>query len=263
VLTEWNGFFLATLAEAAAATGRANWLDDARANAEFLLGSLRRDDGRWLRSWQGGRAGTNLAFAGDHAALIGAFVRLAEATGEARWIGQARSVADAMLDLFWDDDAGGLFTSGKDTERLITRSKDVVDNVIPSANGSAAVALTRLAALTGEDRYREAAEKIIALVAEPLGRVPTAFAHLLAALDLLTAGATEIVITGDRPDLVQAVQSRYLPNAVLAWGERYDSPLFEARQDGLAYVCQNYACQRPTRDADELLQQLATSGPGG
>src|SRR5207302_10504692 len=47
VLTEWNGFLLATLAEAAAATGRADWRTDAVANAEFLLRSLRRDDGRW------------------------------------------------------------------------------------------------------------------------------------------------------------------------------------------------------------------------
>ncbi|MGH9281182.1 MAG: thioredoxin domain-containing protein, partial [Acidimicrobiales bacterium] len=264
VLTEWNGHFLATLAESAAATDRADWLDAARANAEFLLASLRRDDGRWLRSWQGGRAGAHLAYAADYAAVTGAFVRLAEATGEARWITEARAVADAMLDLFWDPDAGGLFTTGNDGERLITRSKDVLDNVIPSANGSAAVALTRLGALTGEPRYGEAAEKIIALVGEPLGRVPTAFAHLLGAVDMITAPITEIAIVGDRPDLVRAVQSRYLPNAVLAWGEPFESPLFGNRGPGFAYVCRHYSCQIPTDDVEELGQQLAaTTGPGG
>ena len=256
VLTEWNGLFLATLAEAGAVAGREDWLADARANAEFLLRSLRRADGRWLRSWKDGKA-QHLAYAADYAALVGAFTHLAEATGEARWIAEARTVADALLDLFWDEEAGGLFTAGSDGERLITRAKDVLDNVIPSANGSAAVALVRLSALTGVERYREAAEAIMRLVADPLGRHPTAFTHLLGAVDLITAPVTEVAVVGDRRDLVAAVQARYLPNAVLAWGEPYESPLFEYRDDGLAYVCRNYACQRPASTVAELEAQLA------
>ena len=255
VLTEWNGHFVATLAEAAAAAGREDWLNDATTAGDFLLHSLRRSDGRWLRSWKDGKA-QHLAYASDYAALVGAFTRLGEATGEARWVAWACDVADAMLDLFWDDEAGGLFSTGKDGERLITRAKDVLDNVIPSANGSAAVALVRLAALTGKERYREKAEAIIRLVADPLSRHPTAFSHLLAAVDLLHAPVTEVAVVGDRPDLVKVVQSRYLPNVVLAWGEPYESPLFEYRDDGLAYVCENYACQRPTGDVDELVAQL-------
>ncbi len=255
VLTEWNGLFLATLAEAGAATGRADWLADARAGAEFLLGALRRDDGRWLRSWPGGRA-RHLAFAADHAALVNAFTRLAEATGEARWVAEARATADALLELFWDGEAGGLFTTGHDAERLITRAKDVLDNVVPSANGAAAVALVRLAALTGEERYRERAEDVIRMVADAASRHPTAFAHLLAAVDMLHAPVAEVAVMGERPDLVGAVQRRYLPNAVLAWGEPYPSPLFDGRTEGLAYVCRNYACQRPTGDPEELLVQL-------
>ncbi len=255
VLTEWNGLFLATLAEAAAATGRADWRADAIANAQFLLSSLRREDGRWLRSWQGGRA-QHLAYAADYAALVGAFTRLAEATGQARWISEARRAADALLELFWDENDGGLFTGGSDGERLITRAKDVLDNVIPSANGAAAVALVRLSALTGEDTYRERAAAIVRLVADPLSRHPTAFAHLLAAVDLLDAPVTEIAVVGDRPDLVHAVQRRYLPNAVLAWGEPYPSPLFEGREPGFAYVCQHYTCKLPTDDVDELVTQL-------
>ena len=255
VLTEWNGLFLATLAEAAAATGRSDWLDDARAGADFLLGSLRRDDGRWLRSWQGGRA-IHLAYAADYAALTGAFTRLAEATGEARWVEEARGVADGLLYLFWDEAGGGLFTAGNDAERLITRAKDVLDNVIPSANGAAATALVRLAALTGEERYRDRAADIVRLVADPLARHPTAFAHLLAAVELLEGPVTEVAVTGDRRDLVEAVQRRYLPNAVLAWGEPYASPLFENRKDGFAYVCQHYSCKIPTDDVGELVAQL-------
>ena len=256
VLAEWNGLFVSALAEAAAATGRDDWLADARTAGEFLLAGLRRDDGRWLRSWQNGRA-QHLAYAADHAALVDAFTRLAEATGEARWVAEAVATADAMLELFWDDRNGGLFTTGADAERLITRSKDILDNATPSANGAAAVALCRLGALTGEDRYRERAEAIVDLVADPLRRHPAAFAHLLGAVELSSSAMVEVAVVGDRRDLVAAVQQRWLPNAVLAWGEPYPSPLFAGRRDGLAYVCRNYACQAPVDRVEELVAQLA------
>ncbi len=257
VLAEWNGLFLSGLAEAAAATGREDWLADARANAEFLVRELRTADGRWLRAWKDGRAGRHLALAADYAALVDGFTRLAEATGEARWIGEARTTADAMIDLFWDDEAGGLFTTGADAERLITRAKDLVDNAVPSANGTAALALLRLAALTGEERYRDRAEAILRLLAPVAEQHPAALTRTVAAIDLASQPVTEVAVVGHRPDLVRAVQSRYLPNTVLAWGETYPSPLFESRTEGLAYVCENYACKAPVASVEDLAAQLS------
>jgi len=256
VLTEWNGLMLATLAEAAAATGRSDWLDAAVANGEFLLRALRRDDGRWLRSWQADGGARHLAFAADHGALVDAFVRLAEATGQARWIGEARTTADALLDLFWDAERGGVFTTGSDAERLITRNKDLMDNASPGANSLAAVGLLRLAALTGDDRYRNHADQILRLAGPIATRHPTAFGHLLVAVDLAARGVDEVVVTGDRRDLVEVAQRMFLPCAVLAWGEPYDSPLWAGRDEGAAYVCRNYACQLPASDPGTLTRQL-------
>jgi hypothetical protein len=256
VLTEWNGLMLAALAEAAAATGRRDWLDAAVGTGEFLLRSLRREDGRWLRSWQARGGARHLAYAADHAALVDAFVRLAEATGEARWLDAASGTADALLDLFWDEERGGVFTIGSDAERLVARNKDLMDNATPSANSLAAVALLRLAALTGEERYGDRAERILRLAGSLATQHPTAFGHLLAAVDLAVNGIDEVVVAGDRPDLVEVVQSRFLPGAVLAWGERYASPLWEGRDDGRAYVCRNYACRLPADDPEALAAQL-------
>jgi uncharacterized protein YyaL (SSP411 family) len=256
VLTEWNGLFLATLAEAAAATGDDAWRRAAVELAEFLLAHLRGPDGRWLRSWQLGVGARHLAFAADHAALVDGFTRLAECTGEARWMHEARQVADALLELFWDDEHGGVFTTGHDAEALVARQKDVLDNATPSANGAAALSLARLGALTGEDRYGEAAEAIGRLLALPAANHPTAFTHLLGAVDVLAGPVTEVAVVGERPDLVAAVQRRYRPRTVLAWGERYASPLWEGRSDGSAYVCRDFACQQPVTTAEALEAQL-------
>ena len=259
VLTEWNALMLDSLSRAAAATQRADWLEAAVANGEFLLQHLRRDDGRWLRSWQRDGGARHLAFAADYAALVQAFVSLGQATGQRRWIDAAVSTADAMLDLFWDPAEGGLFTTGRDGEALVTRAKDLLDNATPAANSLATFGLLRLAALTGDQRYRDHAERVLALLGPLAGSHPLAFPELLSAVDLHQSGSTEIAVVGDRPDLVAVAQSRYLPNAVLAWGEPYSSPLWEGRRDGFAYVCRDYTCLAPVDTVEALETQLAAS----
>ncbi|HEY7627396.1 MAG TPA: thioredoxin domain-containing protein [Ilumatobacteraceae bacterium] len=258
VLTEWNALMLSSLAEAAAALERSDWLDAAQANGRFLVENLRDGDGRWHRSWQadGDPPARHAALAADHAALVDAFTRLAEATGERQWIDHARDVTDTMLDHFWDAGNGGLFSTADDAEQLVARQKDLMDNATPSANSVAAVALLRLGALTGEARFSNHAEQILRLLGRVMPQAPSAFSNALAAVDMLHSGITEIAIVGERPDLVRAIHGRWLPNAVLAWGEPYDSPLWEQRGAGLAYVCRNYACQAPTDSVEALLAQL-------
>ena len=263
VLTEWNALMISTLAEAGPACDRPDWTDAAVAAGDFLLANLRRDDGRWLRSWQDGPDGGHasvMAFAADHAALVDAFTRLAEATGEARWHAAAIEAADALLDLFWDDDKGGLFTTGSDGEQLIARQKDLLDNATPSAMSMAAVALLRLGALTGDERYTGRAEDILRLLGPAAGDHPLALANLLAAVELSSAGIDEVVVTGDRPDLLAVVRSTWRPRAVLLWGERTPSPLWEGRDEqgdaGRAYVCHGNVCDAPATTPDELADRL-------
>ena len=247
VLTEWNALFLATLSEAAAISGRRDWLEAAISNGEFLLRELRGPDGRWYRSWQadGEPRARHRALAADHAALVDGFTRLGEATGQARWTRAAIETADTLLDHFWDVDHGGLFTTPDDGEELIVRQKDVLDNATPSANSQAAVALYRLAALTGEQRYANQADRILQLLASVIAKTPAAASNALAAIEMRHRGLTEIVITGDRPDLVRLAHVVWRPDAVLAWGERYESPLWADRQDGFAHVCREHVCQLP------------------
>jgi uncharacterized protein YyaL (SSP411 family) len=255
--------FTATMAEAGAAFDRDDWVKAAAATGEFLLNRLRRDDGRWLRAWHPTAGARHLAYATDYAQLVDAFTRLAEATGEARWIGEARAVADGLLGLFWDDDEGGVFTTGHDAEALLVRTKDVFDGATPSANSVASLALARLAALTGHQPYADAAHGVLRLLQAYLRRQPTAVTVALATVDLVVTGPTEIVVSGDRPDLVGAVQRRYLPTAVLAWGEAYDSPLWEGRDQPAAYVCRDFACGLPATSVEDLIEQIGSgTSPG-
>ncbi|MBW3650833.1 MAG: thioredoxin domain-containing protein [Actinobacteria bacterium] len=256
VLTEWNAMFVSALAEAGAALKKPAWVDEAARTAEFLLSSL-LVEGRWRRSWQRGRVNPRLlAYAVDHAWLVDAFTRLAEARGEARWMDAARQAADALLDLFFDEEEGGVFTVGRDGEQLLVRQKDSYDGATPSANGVASVALLRLGALTGDRRYTTAGERIVGWLAPAMASAPQAFTYALGGVDLTVSGIEEVAVVGDRPDLAEVVQARYLPRAVLAWGEPYPSPLWEGRIPGLAYVCRDFACQAPVERVEDLVAQL-------
>ena len=212
--------------------------------------------GRLMRSWQGGRA-RHLAVAADHAWLVEACLRLSEWTGRSVWRERALVVAGELLDLFWDDSAGGFFTTGGDAEALVVRPKEFLDGAVPAANSIAVTALLRANALADDPRIDDAVDRTIALARPLLERHPAALADLVAALPMWS-GRHEIVVTGDRPDLVAEVRRHWLPAAVLAWGQPDSGPLFEGRpaEPGLAYVCQARSCRLPAADVETLAGQL-------
>src|SRR5687768_2721427 len=96
-LTSWNALMIAALAEAGAVLERSDYLDAARAAAEFIFRDLRDGQGRLLRTWKGGEGKLN-AYLEDHAFLLEALLTLYEATFEPRWFGEARALADTMIE---------------------------------------------------------------------------------------------------------------------------------------------------------------------
>lgn len=258
VITEWNAMMLSTIAEAASLLDRSDWLEAALKNGNFLISNLRDPDGTWKRSWHdsGEPKARHHALAADIACLVEAFTRLCEASGQSQWMLYAREAADTLLRNYWDDEHGGVFTTPTTGEALIVRQKDVMDNATPSANSTAAHALYRLAALTGESNYADHADSILRLLSRISASAPTAFSNLLNAVHLQHVGITEVVITGSRADLLREFNKRWIPTAVIAWGEPYDSPLFTDRKADLAYVCRQYACMSPSNDATQFVDAL-------
>ncbi|HYO92030.1 MAG TPA: thioredoxin domain-containing protein, partial [Pyrinomonadaceae bacterium] len=222
VLTAWNGLMLASFAEAAAILERDDYLEVARNNARFILDHLRHDR-LLLRSYKDGQAKLN-AYLEDYAFFIDGLLALYEATGELRWLEEARSLAEVMNEEFWDEEEGGYFYTGRSHEELIVRSKDFLDNATPSGNSVAAEVLLRLAVLTGNEDYSRKAVTIFRLLSGQMTRYPSAFGRLFAALDFYLSSPKEIVIIGPRGDaatqaLVREVWKRYVPNKVVVQAE--------------------------------------------
>jgi hypothetical protein len=255
VLTEWNAMAAATLAEVASALGHAEYGRRAEEIGTFLWESMYLE-GRLMRSWQGGRA-RHLAVAADHAWLAEACLRLSEWTGRTLWRERALTAVRQLYELFWDDEAGGFFTTGSDAEVLVVRPKEFLDGALPATNSIALTALLRTNALAEDPVLDRAAERTIALARPLLDRHPGAVADLVAALPMWN-GRYEVVVTGDRPDLLAEVRRLWLPAAVTAWGQPDDGPLFAGRlsEPGRAYVCQARSCRMPAENAATLAAQL-------
>jgi uncharacterized protein YyaL (SSP411 family) len=261
-LAAWNGLAIAAFADAYAAGWDERYRVAAEDAAAAILGGLRQPDGRLRRSWKDGRA-TAEGVLEDYTHLAEGLIALYGATFDERWFAAARELADAVLDHFADP-AGGFFDAADDAEPLVTRPKDVQDNAIPSGGAMAATVLLRLAALTGERRYREAAEAAIRRVADVAPRHPTFFGQWLVAMDLAVADVAEVAIVGATADvdtqaLVAVARRGHRPHQVLAVSAEPDTsavPLLHGRTpiDGrpAAYVCRNFACRRPVSDPAEL-----------
>jgi uncharacterized protein YyaL (SSP411 family) len=265
VLAAWNGMMLRAMAEAGCCLGRAEFLEAAERNGNFLLNQMRSPDGKLHRTWKPGHQARLNGYLEDHANVADGLLALYEATFDPRWLSAAIELADIILQAFIDTENGGFFDTSRDHEMLITRPKDTFDNGTPSGNSVAADVLLRLALLTDRQEYRQAAEGALRLLREVMTRYPLGFARALNALDFLLDQPKEVAIVGtpgaaDTRALRRAVFAPFLPNKVVA-GPGAPIPLLEGREprDGqaVAYVCEHYVCQAPTADPDRLRALLA------
>jgi uncharacterized protein YyaL (SSP411 family) len=271
VLAAWNGLAASCLAEAGWVLDRTDWVTAAAEAMTFVLSTM-RVDGRLMRSYRrlddGGDV-RHLGFCDDYAFTLEACLALYETTFEPSWLAEARWAADEATRLFLDTEGGGFFTTGADGEKLVMRSKDLIDNAIPAANSVMALELQRLALITGVGDYEHHAREILTMMQPAIASSPGAFGHLLGAVDMYTGTPLEIVIVGtldhaDTTALVDAIRSRYLADRVIvvsAPPHAVDLPLLEKRAMtggvATAYVCRRGVCKVPVTDPDELLAQLA------
>jgi uncharacterized protein len=252
-IASWNGLALAALAEAARRLGRADLLAAAVAVGDFLLGPLSADDGRLLRTWRDGRAHTT-GFLEDYADIANGLYELHVATGDLRWLRESRRLAVLATELFADEEHGGFFHTPADGEQLVNRKKELDDNPTPSGNSMLAYILLRLARIYGDDELERRAAGVLRLAAPTAARAPSAFGHLLCALDLHLSPPRELAIIGPpTADVARAALAPFDPNAVVAFGPAEDVPLLAGKGyvDGrpAVYVCERFTCSAPVTEA--------------
>jgi uncharacterized protein len=263
VLADWNGLMISALANAGALLGEGTWIAMARRAFAFISSQMTRG-GRLGHSWRAGR----LLFPGlasDFAAMIRAALALHEATAERPYLKQALAWQSA-LDRHYANPAGGYFLTADDAEGLVVRPGATMDDATPNPNGVSAQNLVRLAVLSGDDAWREKADRLIEGVLGAAGENLIGHASVLNALDLRLRAA-EIVITGsgERAEALAAAAlklpflSRMLlraPSADALPASHPAASKIAAAPDGAAFVCVGERCSLPVVEADALAEAV-------
>ncbi|MDP1547632.1 MAG: thioredoxin domain-containing protein [Anaerolineales bacterium] len=271
VLASWNGLMLAAIAEAARVLAGKTpqsgaYLNLAARNAKFLLSEL-RPNGQLRRSWRDEKT-TNAVFLEDYAALILGFLEMYQTDFNNDWFTAARELTDEMIEKF-NDPEGGFFDTPRDGEKLLLRPKDIQDNATPSGNSLACEAMLKMAEFTGEGKYRDLAEKSLALIAGYALRYPLGFARWLSAAENATGNMKQVALLGEAGEknferMIQLLRSEYRPDVIIAaspYPIKDNAPaLLNDRglihEKATAYVCQGFVCKQPATDAGILTEQL-------
>jgi uncharacterized protein len=226
VLTAWNGQMIAGLAVAAQTFKEPEYAKAAVRAADFVLSNLRTKDGRLLRTYslkadRKPEAKLN-AYLDDYAFLVHGLLSLHDATGDARWLTEAKALTDTMVKWHGDGDRGGYFFTSSDHEKLFARPKDYHDGVQPSGNSVAARNLVRLWQKTGDDRYRTLAEKTLKQFAGVMKATPSASPAMAEALHLYLdqAGKKVDATPAAKKEPAKARNSADVVSATATLGER-------------------------------------------
>jgi uncharacterized protein YyaL (SSP411 family) len=282
VLACWNGLVIAALAHAGAALGDRGMLG----MAERAYGAVHErlvvvaDDGAPVRVRRHalGDIVKGDGFLDDYAALADAALELFFATGEPTYVEHAKALADAILARFSDPNEPGFFFTPADGEALLVRTKDPFDQAVPSGTSLACRVLLRLGALVDE-RYHDAAERVLVHHAAAALENPAAMSQLVLEIDTLVRGTTDVLLVGDRSDpalqaLASVAHTMAAPSLVIGWlGGALDTAGAQSAAacarlaDGKprpapgdpprAYVCRGRSCSPPVETAAALRTLLA------
>jgi hypothetical protein len=258
-IASWNGLALAALSEAGYRLEREDWLVAARELGGFLLGPLSGADGRLLRSTRDGRA-SGAGFLDDYANVAYGLLELHVATGEIRWLLEARRLALLAAELFGDEERGGFYLSPADGDERVARTKDLQDTPVASGSSMLAWVLLRLARLWGDDELERLAVSAFRLVEPAIRRAPGAFAWALCGLDLWLSPPREIAVAGPvGSPVARAALEPFQPRTVVAVGPSEEVPLLAGKGlvDGrpAVYVCERFVCRAPVTEPEEVFVQ--------
>jgi len=258
VLADWNGLMISGLVNAGIILDEPGWIAMAVRAFDFIAGSMTQGD-RLGHSWRAGK----LLFPGlasDFAAMIRAALALHEATGDRAYLERALAWQRAFDTHYADSDTGGYYLSADDATDLLLRPHSTVDDATPNPNAVAAQNLLRLAVLSGDDRWREQADRLIEGILSTAERNLFGHVALLNALDLRLRGA-EIVLTGPQADRFAqaALKLPFLDRIVLRAASAAELPAahpaqekIKAAQGSAAFVCVGERCSLPVSGPDQI-----------
>jgi len=257
-LTAWNGMMIKALTDAAQVLSHNQYYEKASAAANFILTHLKSEKGGLYRSYKNGKASIT-GFLDDYAFFIEALIALYEYDFDEKWLEEAKSLTNYVIANFTDPDSPMFFYTSAESEDLIARKHEVMDNVIPASNSVMAQNLKKLGLLFDIEKYNEKASEMLAAVQPKIKSYGSAYSNWAVQLLNEIYGINEIAITGLETDVVKLeLSGHYIPNKITLGGTKSNLPLLKGKQSNetKVYICRNKVCQLPVNTVEDALEYL-------
>ena len=260
ILTDWNGLMIAALSKAGSALNEPRYLDSAEKTADFILNHMRQGDVLYHRYAKGEVAIEG--FLDDYAFVVYGLLHLYEATFKGVYLQAAADLTKAMINKFWDGNAGGFYQT-QNALAGMPRIKQLYDGAMPSGNSAALFDLLWLGLLANEPLYEQMATQMTKTFADEVEGAPDACTFFLSALDFRLGPSYSVTIVGDEEEkdtneMVSALKRHYLPATVVALKHPDKTGLGYQQIGGKAtvYVCRDRTCLPATNNLPDMLRQL-------
>lgn len=246
ILTSWNGLMIAAMCHLYRVTRNKKYLNAAIGAQNFIQIKLCEKDTLYVSYRSGNRS--KEGFLDDYANEIFALLALYEATMDCVFLGKAECFCKKAVKEFFDDECGGFFLYGKDSEQLILRPKETYDGAMPSGNSMMAYNLVRLYLITGEAYYKELSERQLDFMGREAIHYPAGHSMFLMALsDYMDLPEKITVVLKDKKEL-QDLSCMIPLYAIVTVLERPTKEYPLLNDKTTYYVCKGHSCQPPVNE---------------
>jgi uncharacterized protein YyaL (SSP411 family) len=260
IITAWNAMMITGLTDAYRTYGNQDYLAAAKKNMRFLEKEVIRDE-TIFRSFKG-KHSTAKGFLDDYAFVLQAYINLYQVTFEEHYIEKAKSLADFVMNSFFDEKERYFYYTNNANEKLITRKKEIFDNVIPASNSVMARNLFYLGTIWDVGQWKNLSLDMCHSLANLITNEPVYMSNWAIALMETKKGMAEVVIVGESlPEIRSDLHEKYHP-FMIAMGTTSKSslPLLVEKEplndQTTIYVCFNKTCKLPVQTVVEAEKQL-------
>jgi len=269
ILLAWNGIMIASLSYAGRIFQNNVYIKAAEKAANFILDNMINKEGRLLVSYRKG-VGINVGFLNEYSFFVWGLTELYETTFIEKYLENAVKYNQDMIDLFWDENQGGLFLYGKENEQLVLKPKEIYDGAIPSGNSVAALNLLRISKLTDSVELKDKFDKLVTSFSAKVKNSPRYFSFFMISILYGNADTKDIVIAGNKEsievkDFIEKLNTKFNSFFTIIVNDKSESLLRinenlenKSQIDGktTVYICKNYNCKTPINDLNLALEEI-------
>ena len=257
ILSSWNGLMIKGFADSYKAFNEPDFLDAAVKNGEFIVKNLLQKDGQLLRNYKNNKGYIN-GYLEDYSAVISGFIALHEITLDDKWLKYSKKITDYVYNHFYNEETKMFYFTSDLDEKLLSRTVNFRDNVIPSSNSMMANNLFLLSHYFDNEYYLETAKSMLNNISPEFDSYPDGFSNWLDLMLKLSDSFYEVAIVGENA-LIKAteINKNFKPNKLIIGSlNESDLPLLKNRYidgDTFIYVCVKKACRLPVKTTQEAL----------